>query len=120
MGYGMVFASIFYRKEGRVMIEVISGLLMFLGLILMLIIGLALAGLVLAFYAMIGTVLITLAGAIIKGTWFWIAKGMSAVLPKGTDIQKWFEERYLDEKYPSRVRRRRNAKRNINESAATT
>jgi len=33
---------------------------------------------------------------------------LSKLLPKGSDNQQWFENKYLDMKYPSRVRRRRN------------
>ena len=102
------------------MFEVIGGLLMLLGLIIMLVIGLALAGLVVAFYAVVGTAVIAMAGGVIRAIWFWITKGMTKLLPEGSDIQKWFEQRYLDEKYPSRVRRRRNARRKINDPAVTS
>ena len=47
-------------------------------------------------------------------------KGMSSVLPKESNIQKWFEERYLDERYPSRVRRRKNAKRKMKKLTSTS
>jgi hypothetical protein len=47
-------------------------------------------------------------GVILKAVFFWICASMKDLLPKDNSIQRWFEEKYLDLKYPSRVRRRKN------------
>lgn len=45
---------------------------------------------------------------LVNTAWYWFCCGMSRWLKKGTQIQNWFENQFLDMRYPSRVRRRRN------------
>ena len=80
------------------MLESFTILLMGFGMIVLLIICLALLGIVAGFYIVLVT----------------------SILPKESNIQKWFEERYLDERYPSRVRRRRNEKKKMKELTVTS
>ena len=102
------------------MLESFTILLMFLGMIVLLIICLALLGCVVGFYVVLGIAVLLVVGILLRVYWYWFVKGMSSVLPKESNIQKWFEERYLDERFPSRVRRRRNAKRKMKELTSTS
>ena len=102
------------------MLESFTILLMGLGMIVLLIICLALIGCVAGFYIVLGIAALLVVGVLLRVIWFWFVKGMKSILPKESNIQKWFEERYLDERYPSRVRRRRNAKRKMKELTLTT
>ena len=102
------------------MIESITILLMGLGLIIILLFCLALIGCTVGFYAILGISVLFFIGVLLRVYWFWFVKGMSSFLPKGSKIQIWFEERYLDEQYPSRVRKRKNAKRKMKKSALTS
>lgn len=54
-----------------------------------------------------------LVGVIFKALFYWLCESMSKLLPAGCFMQNWFYEKYLDMKYPSRVRRRRNGKLSI-------
>ena len=40
--------------------------------------------------------------------WYWLCYGMQKWLKKDTALQRWFRNKFLDMKFPSRVRRRRN------------
>ena len=102
------------------MLESFTILLMGSGMIVLLIICLALIGCVAGFYIVLGIAALLVVGVLLRVLWFWFVKGMTSILPKESNIQKWFEERYLDERYPSRVRRRRNAKRKMKELTLTT
>ena len=101
------------------MLESFTILLMGFGMIAMLIICLALLGIVAGFYIVLGIAVILFVCVLLRVLWFWFVKGMTSILPKESNIQKWFEERYLDERYPSRVRRR-NAKRRMKELTVTS
>ena len=102
------------------MLESFTILLMGFGMIVLLIICLALLGIVAGFYIVLGIAVLLFVCVLLRVLWFWFVKGMTSILPKESNIQKWFEERYLDERYPSRVRRRRNAKRKIKELTVTS
>ena len=102
------------------MLESFTILLMGLGMIVLLIICLALLGIVAGFYIVLGIAVLLFVCVLLRVLWFWFVKGMTSILPKESNIQKWFEERYLDERYPSRVRRRRNAKRKMKELTVTS
>ena len=102
------------------MLESFTILLMGFGMIVLLIICLALLGIVAGFYIVLGIAVLLFVCVLLRVLWFWFVKGMTSILPKESNIQKWFEERYLDERYPSRVRRRRNAKRKMKELTLTT
>lgn len=102
------------------MLESFTILLMGFGMIVLLIICLALLGIVAGFYIVLGIAVLLFVCVLLRVLWFWFVKGMTSILPKESNIQKWFEERYLDERYPSRVRRRRNAKRKKKELTLTT
>lgn len=45
---------------------------------------------------------------VLMAAWYWFCYGMQMWLKKGTWLQQWFENKFLDMKFPSRVRRRRN------------
>lgn len=102
------------------MLESFTILLMFFGMIVLLIICLALLGIVAGFYIVLGIAVLLFVCVLLRVLWFWFVKGMTSILPKESNIQKWFEERYLDERFPSRVRRRRNAKRKMKELTVTS
>ncbi len=102
------------------MLESFTILLMGFGMIVLLIICLALLGIVAGFYIVLGIAVLLFVCVLLRVLWFWFVKGMTSILPKESNIQKWFEERYLDERYPSRVRRRRNAKRKMKELTVTS
>jgi len=102
------------------MLESFTILLIGFGMIVLLIICLALLGIVAGFYIVLGIAVLLFVCVLLRVLWFWFVKGMSSVLPKESNIQKWFEERYLDERYPSRVRRRKNAKRKMKELTVTS
>ena len=102
------------------MLESFTILLMGFGMIVLLIICLALLGIVAGFYIVLGIAVLLFVCVLLRVLCFWFVKGMTSILPKESNIQKWFEERYLDERYPSRVRRRRNAKRKMKELTLTT
>lgn len=102
------------------MLESFTILLKGYGMMVLLIICLAILGCVAGFYIVLGIGVLLFVGVLLRVYWFWFVKGMSSVLPKESNIQKWFEERYLDERYPSRVRRRKNAKRKKKEQAITS
>lgn len=102
------------------MLESFTILLMGFGMIVLLIICLALLGIVAGFYIVLGIAVLLFVCVLLRVLWFWFVKGMTSILPKESNIQKWFEERYLDERYPSRVRRRRNAKRIMKELTVTS
>lgn len=58
-------------------------------------------------------ILITFVGLVFLGAtayhlWYLFCRSMATIMHKGSKNQKWFEEKYLDIKYPSRVRRRNN------------
>ena len=102
------------------MLESFTILLMGFGMIVLLIICLALLGIVAGFYIVLGIAVLLFVCVLLRVLWFWFVKGMTSILPKESNIQKWFEERYLDERYPSRVRRIRNAKRKMKELTVTS
>ena len=102
------------------MLESFTILLIGFGMIVLLIICLALLGIVAGFYIILGIAVLLFVCVLLRVLWFWFVKGMTSILPKESNIQKWFEERYLDERYPSRVRRRRNAKRKMKELTVTS
>lgn len=102
------------------MLESFTILLMGFGMIVLLIICLALLGIVAGFYIVLGIAILLFVCVLLRVLWFWFVKGMTSILPKESNIQKWFEERYLDERYPSRVRRRRNGKRKMKELTVTS
>ena len=102
------------------MLESFTILLMGFGMIVLLIICLALLGIVAGFYIVLGIAVLLFVCVLLRVLWFRFVKGMTSILPKESNIQKWFEERYLDERYPSRVRRRRNAKRKMKELTVTS
>lgn len=102
------------------MLESFTILLIGFGMIVLLIICLALLGIVAGFYIVLGIAVLLFVCVLLRVLWFWFVKGMTSILPKESNIQKWFEERYLDERYPSRVRRRRNAKRKMKELTVTS
>lgn len=102
------------------MLESFTILLMGFGMIVLLIICLALLGIVAGFYIVLGIAVLLFVCVLLRVLWFWFVKGMTSILPKESNIQKWFEERYLDERFPSRVRRRRNAKRKMKELTVTS
>ena len=102
------------------MLESFTILLMGFGMIVLLIICLALLGIVAGFYIVLGIAVLLFVCVLLRVLWFWFVKGMTSILPKESNIQKWFEERYLDERYPSRVRRRRKAKRKMKELTVTS
>ena len=102
------------------MLESFTILLIGFGMIVLLIICLALLGIVAGFYIILGIAVLLFVCVLLRVLWFWFVKGMTSILPKESNIQKWFEERYLDERFPSRVRRRRNAKRKMKELTLTT
>ncbi len=102
------------------MLESFTILLMGFGMIVLLIICLALLGIVAGFYIVLGIAVLLFVCVLLRVLWFWFVKGMTSILPKESNIQKWFEERYLDERYPSRARRRRNAKRKMKELTVTS
>ena len=102
------------------MLESFTILLMGFGMIVLLIICLALLGIVAGFYIVLGIAVLLFVCVLLRVLWFWFVKGMTSILPKESNIQKWFEERYLDKRYPSRVRRRRNAKRKMKELTVTS
>ena len=102
------------------MLESFTILLMGFGMIVLLIICLALLGIVAGFYIVLGIAVLLFVCVLLRVLWFWFVKGMTSILPKESNIQKWFEERYLDERYPSRVRRRRNTKRKMKELTVTS
>ena len=102
------------------MLESFTILLMGFGMIVLFIICLALLGIVAGFYIVLGIAVLLFVCVLLRVLWFWFVKGMTSILPKESNIQKWFEERYLDERYPSRVRRRKNAKRKMKELTVTS
>ena len=102
------------------MLESFTILLMGFGMIVLLIICLALLGIVAGFYIVLGIAVLLFVCVLLRVLWFWFVKGLTSILPKESNIQKWFEERYLDERFPSRVRRRRNAKRKMKELTVTS
>ena len=102
------------------MLESFTILLMGFGMIVLLIICLALLGIVAGFYIVLGIAVLLFVCVLLRVLWFWFVKGMTSILPKESNIQKWFEERYLDERFPSRVRRRKNAKRKMKELTVTS
>lgn len=102
------------------MLESFTILLMGFGMIVLLIICLALLGIVAGFYIVLGIAVLLFVCVLLRVLWFWFVKGMTSILPKESNIQKWFEERYLDERYPSRVRRRKNAKRKMKKLTVTS
>lgn len=102
------------------MLESFTLLLMGFGMIVLLIICLALLGIVAGFFIVLGIAILLFVCVLLRVLWFWFVKGMTSILPKESNIQKWFEERYLDERYPSRVRRRRNGKRKMKELTVTS
>ncbi len=102
------------------MLESFTILLIGFGMIVLLIICLALLGIVAGFYIVLGIAVLLFVCVLLRVLWFWFVKGMTSILPKESNIQKWFEERYLDERFPSRVRRRRNAKRKMKELTVTS
>ncbi len=102
------------------MLESFTIILMGFRMIVLLIICLALLGCVVGFYVVLGIAALLVVGVLLRVLWFWFVKGMTSILPKESNIQKWFEERCLDERYPSRVRRRRNAKRKMKELTVTS
>ena len=102
------------------MLESFTILLIGFGMIVLLIICLALLGIVAGFYIVLGIAVLLFVCVLLRVLWFWFVKGMTSILPKESNIQKWFEERYLDERYPSRVRRRKNAKRKMKELTVTS
>lgn len=102
------------------MLESFTILLIGFGMIVLLIICLALLGIVAGFYIVLGIAVLLFVCVLLRVLWFWFVKGMTSILPKESNIQKWFEERYLDERFPSRVRRRRNAKRKMKELTITS
>ena len=102
------------------MLESFTILLMGFGMIVLLIICLAFLGIVAGFYIVLGIAVLLFVCVLLRVLWFRFVKGMTSILPKESNIQKWFEERYLDERYPSRVRRRRNAKRKMKELTVTS
>ena len=102
------------------MLESFTILLMGFGMIVLLIICLALLGIVAGFYIVLGIAVLLFVCVLLRVLWFWFVKGMTSILPKESNIQKWFEERYLDERYPSRVRRRKNAKRKMKKLTSTS
>ena len=102
------------------MLESFTILLMGFGMIVLLIICLALLGIVAGFYIVLGIAVLLFVCVLLRVLWFWFVKGMTSILPKESNIQKWSEERYLDERFPSRVRRRRNAKRKMKELTVTS
>ena len=53
-------------------------------------------------------VVLVFLGATAYHLWFLVCKSMATLMHKDSKKQKWFEEKYLDIKYPSRVRRRQN------------
>jgi len=102
------------------MLESFTILLMGFGMIVLLIICLALLGIVAGFYIVLGIAVLLFVCVLLRVLWFWFVKGMTSILSKESNIQKWFEERYLDERYPSRVRRRKNAKRKMKKLTSTS
>ena len=102
------------------MLESFTILLIGFGMIVLLIICLALLGIVAGFYIVLGIAVLLFVCVLLRVLWFWFVKGITSILPKESNIQKWFEERYLDERFPSRVRRRRNAKRKMKELTVTS
>lgn len=102
------------------MLESFTTLLIGFGMIVLLIICLALLGIVAGFYIVLGIAVLLFVCVLLRVLWFWFVKGMTSILPKESNIQKWFEERYLDERFPSRVRRRKNAKRKMKELTVTS
>lgn len=102
------------------MLESFTILLIGFGMIVLLIICLALLGIVAGFYIVLGIAVLLFVCVLLRVLWFWFVKGMTSILPKESNIQKWFEERYLDERYPSRVRRRKNAKRKMKKLTVTS
>ncbi len=102
------------------MLESFTILLIGFGMIVLLIICLALLGIVAGFYIVLGIAVLLFVCVLLRVLWFWFVKGMTSILPKESNIQKWFEERYLDERFPSRVRRRRNANRKMKELTVTS
>ena len=59
--------------------------------------------------AIIGGLIALVAVLIIaKAAWYRICQVMSSRLKKGTKAHLWFENQYLDMRFPSRVRRRHN------------
>ena len=74
MANGMVFAAFFMRKEERAMIEVIIGLLMLLGLIVMFAISIGLSGIIIAFYIVGGLIGLVFFWGVISVIWYWIRR----------------------------------------------
>lgn len=84
MANGMVFAAFFMRKEERAMIEVIIGLLMLLGLIVMFAISIGLSGIIIAFYIVGGLISLVFFWGVISVIWYWIRRlyyGVTGKIP---------------------------------------
>lgn len=71
-------------------------------------IALVLALLIIALCAIVVSVFVIVITAWIAALWTWFCRFMAWALPDGAKVQGWFKEKYLNLKYPSRVRRRKN------------
>lgn len=96
----MEFIALFFSIYGWIAIAIIVAIL-------------AVLGVAISLTEIIGYLLLFMVVyAVVLAAWYWFCYGMHKMLKKGSWLQQWFENTYLDQKYPSRVRRRRN-QRNI-------
>lgn len=68
-----------------------------------------LALLVIAFWLVLAVSIGILVAALGRAAWFWFCRSMVAIAPESSSIHSWFNEKLLDLKHPSRVRRRNKA-----------
>lgn len=95
----MEFFAIFFSIYGWIAIIIVIAIL-------------AAVGVTVSLTSVIGYMLLFMVVyALLFAAWYWFCYGMHKWLKKNTRLQRWFENEFLDLKYPSRVRRRRN-KRN--------
>ena len=92
----MEFFAIFFGIYGLIAMAVIMVILLAMGVAVSL--EQALVYLFLFFVAYVA----------VRVIWFWTCRGLAHWLKKGSRLQLWFENEFLDMKYPSRVRRRKN------------
>jgi len=71
--------------------------------------GLGIAAILFVLFAIM--FLLAIVWGAVLALWSTICESISNKLPQGSKMQCWFEKQYLDLKYPSRVRRRKNKKK---------
>ena len=94
-------------------LDILSDVFNAIGMICMAIIsfcgtGLGIAAILFVLFAIM--FMLAIVWGAVLALWSTICESISKKLPHGSKLQNWFEKKYLDLKYPSRVRRRKNKK----------